>query len=465
MNRSVGFLPSLKRNDLALYWLFLAVLSLTVSGVFAFLIALARTPIVAGLFSVTDIFRRALVVHVDLGVSVWFTAFPVALFHLLNESEKTTAPSKIALSLSIAGVALIALTGFSSEGEPFLSNYIPVISHPLFIVGLVLYFSGVAFNYFSSALLNPNLVESESFSPLQKALWVSQFGVRIGALYFLASLATLLLSTFMTPAGLAGGTRYEMLMWGGGHVLQFANVSFMLVCWTLLLTSWSGEVPLSRGKSFFIFAWLGLPLLAIPWFAAQDITGKEHREGFSLLMRWGIFPPVVMYLAWVFPGVMRISKNRVDVRFLSFVLSVILVINGFIFGALVRGPDLRLPGHYHAAIGAVTLSFMAAAYVVLKEFRKKDAGAQGDELFHLRTSIAQALCTGLGQVLFASGMFIAGSFGMARKVYGVEQQITHIGQTIGMWIMGAGGVIALLGGVFFVVNLFRNGLFRRASVQ
>jgi hypothetical protein len=56
-------------------------------------------------------------------------------------------------------------------------------------------------------------------------------------------------------------------------------------------------------------------------------------------------------------------------------------------------------------------------------------------------------------------MFIAGSYGMARKVYGVEQQITHIGQTIGMWIMGAGGVFALGGGVFFAIIVFQGGLF------
>jgi hypothetical protein len=366
-----------------------------VSGVFAFLIAVARMPILSDFFSAPQFFRRALVVHVDLGVSVWFTSFPVALFHLLNRSEKIELPAKVALSLSIAGIILLALTGFSSQGEPFLSNYIPVISHPLFLLGLVLYFSGVAFNYFSTALFNPTLQIDSLSSPLQRSLWVSQVGVRVGALYFLASLATLIVSSLNGPTGLSGSSQYEMLMWGGGHVLQFANVSFMLVCWTLLLTSWSGNVPLTRKQSFILFLWLGLPLLGVPWIATQDITGSLHREGFSLLMRWGIFPPVLLYLMWTLPFVLRQNAKLMDVRFLSFVLSAVLVLMGFIFGALVRGPDLRLPGHYHAAIGAVTLSFMAASYVVLKEF-----SSRYEVLFHTKKAIAQALFTGLGQVFF-----------------------------------------------------------------
>lgn len=463
---AIRFLPSLKRGDFALYWLLLAVLSLTVSGIFAFLIALARTPVVSELFKAPDFFRRALVVHVDLGVSVWFTAFPVALFHLLNRSKKIELPAKIALSLSIAGVLLLALTGFSSLGVPYLSNYIPVISHPLFMLGLVLYFAGVAFNYFSSGLLNPTLELGREDSLLQQALWVSQVGIRVGALFFLASLATLVIASFNGPPGLSGGVHYEMLMWGGGHVLQFANIAFMLVCWTLLLSSWSGKVPITRSQSFFIFVWLGVPLLAVPWIAAQDIAGRAHREGFSLLMQWGIFPPVLAYLALTVPAAFRSKKNKYDVRFLSFVLSAVLVILGFVFGALVRGPDLRLPGHYHAAIGGVTASFMAAAYVVFKEFSAPHAvegSRESEVLFTSKKAIFQSLFTGLGQVLFASGMFIAGSYGMARKVYGVEQQITRLGQSIGMWAMGAGGILALVGGVFFVVNIYSGGLFRMRS--
>jgi hypothetical protein len=63
----------------------------------------------------------------------------------------------------------------------------------------------------------------------------------------------------------------------------------------------------------------------------------------------------------------------------------------------------------------------------------------------------QILLYGIGQFAFSLGMFIAGSYGMGRKTYGVEQHLRNTGQTIGMWVMGGGGLVALAGGFTFVV--------------
>lgn len=436
----------MSRNELAFYWFGLSIFSLTISGLYAFFIGVARMPGLSSLFTDPGFFRRSLVVHVDLGVSVWFTAFPVVLFHLLNRDKRPPLFAPIALSLSTAGVFLMMLSGFAPSGEPHLSNYIPIISHPLFVLGLILYFVGVAFNYFSSALFVSSHQEeiSSQSSPLNLSLQTTQFGVRIGALYYLTSLATLLVSWWIGDARLSGASYYEMLMWGGGHVLQFSNVAFMLVCWNLLASDWLGESPINRKQSFFIFGWLGLPILFIPFIASQDIFTSAHRDGFTQMMRWGIFPPVVLYLVFVISKIKRgILKNGFwDIRPWTLVLSPFLIITGFLFGAAVRGPDLRLPGHYHASIGAVTMAYMSAAYVLAQTTRHRWASWQ-------------AILTGLGQWLFSLGMFIAGSYGMARKVYGVEQKILHPAQTLGMRIMGLGGALALIGGVVFIVIMLK----------
>ncbi|MCI0669232.1 MAG: hypothetical protein L0Y64_02100, partial [Myxococcaceae bacterium] len=51
---------------------------------------------------------------------------------------------------------------------------------------------------------------------------------------------------------------------------------------------------------------------------------------------------------------------------------------------------------------------------------------------------------------FASGMAIAGAYGMGRKVYGAEQVRRSLPESLGMGIQGLGGAVAILGGVLFL---------------
>src|SRR3972149_11848169 len=62
-------------------WAFFAVTSLVFAGIFAFLVAMARTPIVQGLLPPgTNYVRVALVGHVNLAFVIWFLAFEGALW-------------------------------------------------------------------------------------------------------------------------------------------------------------------------------------------------------------------------------------------------------------------------------------------------------------------------------------------------------------------------------------------------
>jgi heme/copper-type cytochrome/quinol oxidase subunit 1 len=61
---------------------------------------------------------------------------------------------------------------------------------------------------------------------------------------------------------------------------------------------------------------------------------------------------------------------------------------------------------------------------------------------------------GVGQSLFATGMFVAGTFGMSRKTYGAQHQFENLGQTVGFLIMAVGGLIALAGGLFFAFAIY-----------
>ena len=71
----------------ARFWLFLGLFSLILSGLFAVLIVLARTPYLQDIIPFADFFHSALVVHVDLSVLVWFLAFGGVLWSLNSTSR------------------------------------------------------------------------------------------------------------------------------------------------------------------------------------------------------------------------------------------------------------------------------------------------------------------------------------------------------------------------------------------
>ena len=62
---------------------------------------------------------------------------------------------------------------------------------------------------------------------------------------------------------------------------------------------------------------------------------------------------------------------------------------------------------------------------------------------------------GTGQFLHSSALFLAGMFGVARKVAGSNQGLDSWPKIASMAVMGLGGVIAVVGGVIFIVLALR----------
>jgi hypothetical protein len=58
---------------------------------------------------------------------------------------------------------------------------------------------------------------------------------------------------------------------------------------------------------------------------------------------------------------------------------------------------------------------------------------------------------GGGQVIFAIGFGLGGMHGLSRKAYGAEQTVRSAGELLGLGIMGAGGLIAVVGGLLFLL--------------
>jgi heme/copper-type cytochrome/quinol oxidase subunit 1 len=68
---------------------------------------------------------------------------------------------------------------------------------------------------------------------------------------------------------------------------------------------------------------------------------------------------------------------------------------------------------------------------------------------------AQLTLYGAGQAMFVSGLFIGGYAGLQRKTFGAAQRLDTMIKLTGMTVMGIGGLLAVAGGVLFVVFMLK----------
>jgi heme/copper-type cytochrome/quinol oxidase subunit 1 len=180
-------------------------------------------------------------------------------------------------------------------------------------------------------------------------------------------------------------------------------------------------------------------------------------------MRWSLFPVVSIILFTCLRLMLRERRaGRIDASVLTdprisgFLVSAGLTVLGFGLGAAIRGSTTMVPAHYHASIGGVTAAFMTFAYVMLPAF-----GLSVPTPRLRRAAAWQPVVYGVGQMVFASGFALAGVYGMTRKSYGAEQADRGLWESIGLGVMGTGGLIAVLGGILFlvvVISIWRRGI-------
>jgi hypothetical protein len=226
----------------------------------------------------------------------------------------------------------------------------------------------------------------------------------------------------------------------------------MLSLWLWLLGSALGEAPVSALAARWLFAALLLPWLFAPVFALAGTNTAGYQVGFTELMRWCIFPVVTIFLLLCAGAVSRAwragrisAASLADPRISAFLVSGILTAVGFGLGAAIRGQSTMVPAHYHASVGAITLSFMAASYLLLPSFGL-ELSSRG-----LRRAFAwQPAVYGAGMLVLAAGFALAGAHGMGRKIYGAEQAARGAAETLGLGLMGIGGFAAIAGGVLFI---------------
>ena len=435
--------PSDDRRTLAMAWLGLGLLALLASGLFSILLVLSRTPQLQTLFPVADFFRVALVVHVDLSVLVWFLAFGGALW-TLSGTQRFQTLAWAAFALSALGTLTMTVAPFVQTATPVMANYVPVLDGPVFLTGLVMFGAGITVMCLRSMLaVAPVGVRLTGGGALRFGLSAAMVANAVAALAFAWSWIAL-------PRTLDSRVYYELVFWGGGHVLQFAYTLLMLVNWIWLASAVGARLPLSPRVVALLMAIALLSVFLTPiTYLAHDVTSIEHHKLQTLLMRFGgglVIPPIALAVLWSLWPVRQLDAVQRPLR-ASLIASLVLFCAGGIIGFLISGNNVKIPAHYHGCIVGVTLAMMGVVYLLLPRL--------GYAAPNSRAAAWQPIIYGVGQMMHIIGLVWSGGYGVQRKVAGSDQVLRSTQETLGMGLMGLGGLIAIVGGVMFVVIVLR----------
>jgi cytochrome c oxidase subunit 1 len=429
-------------------WVALPMVALGLAGFMALVLAISRVPGSEVILPWTgqSFFQKGLVAHVTYAFVIWYLGVQGALTVLVTAQSvregDDMGPLGIFLGRTAAYGAMFSLIillipALADLGEPSLNNYIPVLIHPLFHAGLALLAVCLALPILRLLVLLSRRPHVEA----------ATFGVACAGVIYLIALVCIAAAWATVPPNLGGVGTNEYIFWGGGHILQFANTALMLCAFYLLARIGLGETPLPP------FWFKVLMLLLVAGAAAGPLlyltyepAGAGQRLAFTHLFWYALPLPTAAVLISVSALLIKRGQDvwagASEVKGVA--AAMVLFACGGIIGFFEGSVDTRTPSHYHAMLIAVTLSFMALYFALFLPLLGRRT-----ERRRLRT--AMYLLLGGGQFLHSLGLYIAGLEGVARKTAGEAQDLDSVVKIVAMSLQGLGGIIAVAGGVIFVV--------------
>lgn len=440
--------PSARKLTLA--WIWLGIYSLVAAGILAVLLALSRTPMVQELMPDSNFFKVALVVHVDLSVLIWFLAGAGMLWTVYGVSKETIW-SKLAIGLAVVGTVLLSVSPFLGSAQPLMNNYVPVLLQPWFFYGLIVVTAGLvlqAAGYIADGGLSLHIKSGDD---------AIRFALMLAAICVLVAVACVALSYARIPDEIAGEFYYDLLFWGGGHIHQFANTVLLLVAWVMLASACGYKLAITAKVTAALFLLVVLPLLWVPGLYSYAIESSDHIVGFTQLMRYGGLASIPIG-AIVFFSIFRVSPLNDQLKPLraALISSVTLFAGGGILGFMIMGSNTVIPAHYHGSIVGVTMALMGVVFMLLPRL--------GKPIILLRTAYWMPWLYGGGQMMHITALAWSGGHGVKRKTSGEAQGLESLQEIVGMAFMGLGGLVAVIGGVLFLLVVI-TALLKKTQVK
>jgi len=431
-------------------WLKLGVATLLIAGIYALLLAVARTPMVKDIVPSDDFFHVSLVVHVVFSNLFWFLAIAGVLWNM-NARDRLLPLGQAALAVIVVGVVIVAGSPFAGADQPVMSNYIPFLNSPIFFAGLAI--SGVGFTLLVIRVVvaAPKISLATKEGSMRFGVYTATHAANIAVLAFFWTFFTM-------PEAATNEGWYENLFWMGGHVLQFTHALLMLVAWMWLATASGISISASPRLVSTLFTLALLTVAATPIaFISQDAGSTAFQQWFTTHMQIGgaiATVPLGFIVLWSLLAADKAADEVKPFR-IALSLSMLLFALGGVAGFMLQESSTLVTAHYHSVTGAVTLAFMALVFDLLPRL--------GYGIVSARLAKAQVYAYGVGQLLHAAGLAWAGGYGMQRKVAGSGQSLDNLAQTLGMSLMGIGGLVATIGGILFLIIVIQSMRARPAS--
>ena len=455
-----------------------AVVFLLVGGIAAILLALTRWQTVHLL--PVDWFYRILTLHGLNMLIFWILFFEVAVLYFactvpLKAQLFSRKVAWVSFGMMLTGALMVNTVILQGRADVLLTSYLPLLADSKFYLGIILVAVGTligVFNFFATLFVAKRDRTYEGSLPLVT------FGATAAAIIAVVTLlhgAIVMIPTFaysMEWIAQPDPMWYRMIWWGLGHQSQQVNVCAMVAIWYLIANLSTGAKPVNetvcRGAFVLYILFINLAsahhLLVDPGVgSAWKIWNTSYAMYLAVLasMIHGFTVPASVEMAMREKGYVKglfgwiTSAPWRNPAFSGFVLSVLIF--GFIGGItgvtlgtqqinIIAHNTLRITGHFHATVvGGTSLAFMAVTYYVIPLIFRRD--------FIWRSAARlQPWLFGGGILLVSLGMSFAGSMGVPRRDYDIENAgIFGAAAHLFLGVMGIGAIIAVIGLLLFVV--------------
>jgi cytochrome c oxidase subunit I len=420
-------------------WAWIAVGALAVAGVFALLLALSRVPGMdkAPLWPI-GFFYKGLVIHVVFSLVIWL----LGVFAFLTTVATGEAPRAWALGRIGQGVTLVAFPclfapAFLDQAEPELTNYVPLLRHPAYDLGLVLLALGI---------LAP-VVRLLLNLPGKRPLPALTLAMALGGFVYVLALVSFAVAGLLLARQDPFLVDRETMFWGGGHLLQFVYAILLVTNWRLLALRSLGRKAVDDPIYRVAVGTIAVFAVAGPLFYAafEPFSGRQH-DAFRFL-QFGLALPTLLFAITLVANARAALGSqpwpRSDPAFFALTASLALFALGGVMGFLISGSDTRTPAHYHAVVTAVSVSSVG----MLLTFGLDALGLAPVPARTVRWIVG--LYAG-GQFVASIGMFVAGGYGAARKTPSGVGALDPVAAA-GMAVHGIASIFTIIGGAAFVV--------------
>lgn len=387
---------------------------------------MSRTPVWYR-FLPGDYFHYALIGHVDLSIVLWLIGF----IHLLWNRFFSIEKDQISLFLSYVSLGLLSFSVLFKLGSPVPNNYIPVLNHPFFLIGLIALF--IAFFNKVIRLSGISLKYVASYDGIKGNLSI---GIITGLIMSLSFVVSYIVIEKPEDTRLF----FERLFWVPGHIQQFLYGSILIALWYYLLSLEKEKKDIDSPRFVSIAFPITSFILLLSQFFYPDPLIREAKLIILLSFSLGLGIPIFIHIFYI----IKLFKPTSSVAGISLLFSIMVYVLGAIIAYLgLKSEDLRIPAHYHGAITSLTMALMGISYYLLNEL--------GLQAVSNKRARLQCIIFGTGMIFFIIGLYLAGMAGAPRKTFGaITDKATAL---IGLYIMGLGSLLAVVGGVLFIINI------------